>query len=79
MRQGGTLRPLGRLTHKELETLYHELFHAYMDFLEQERAPTEAHAFGDGVCSRSNNGAVSAGALTPVLQKKELKEERFLQ
>ena len=37
---GRTLRPLARLTHKELETLYHELFHAYMDFLEQERAPS---------------------------------------
>ncbi|MGZ8422411.1 MAG: hypothetical protein ACXWV7_05690, partial [Nitrospira sp.] len=40
---GGTLRPLGQLTHKEMETLYHELFHAYMDFLEQESVPTEAH------------------------------------
>ena len=28
---GATLRPLGRLTHAEIETLYHELFHAYID------------------------------------------------
>ena len=39
---GRTLRPLARLTHKELETLYHELFHAYMDFLEQESPSSEA-------------------------------------
>ncbi len=30
---GATLRPLGRLTHAEIETLYHELFHAYIDYL----------------------------------------------
>lgn len=30
---GGTLRPLARLTHGEMETLFHELFHAYMDYL----------------------------------------------
>src|SRR6266850_5374878 len=30
---GATLRPLRRLTHAEIETLYHELFHAYVDYL----------------------------------------------
>lgn len=30
---GRVLKPLGRMTHKELEVLYHELFHAYMDYL----------------------------------------------
>src|SRR4029077_10584939 len=30
---GATLRPLGRLTHAEIETLYAELFHAYIDYL----------------------------------------------
>lgn len=28
-----TLKPLAKMTHKELEVLYHELFHAYMDSL----------------------------------------------
>ncbi len=37
---GRTLRPLGKLTHKELEVLYHELFHAYMDYLEAVEAPS---------------------------------------
>jgi hypothetical protein len=30
---GATLRPLGRLSHVQIETLYHELFHAYLDYL----------------------------------------------
>jgi len=29
---GGMLKPLTTMTHKELEVLYHELFHAYMDY-----------------------------------------------
>jgi hypothetical protein len=37
---GRTLRPLGKMTHKELEVLYHELFHAYMDYLEAVEAPS---------------------------------------
>ena len=31
---GRTLKPLGKMTHKELEVLYHELFHAYMNYLQ---------------------------------------------
>jgi len=30
---GRVLKPLTKMTHKELEILYHELFHAYMDYL----------------------------------------------
>lgn len=30
---GRILKPLTKMTHKELEVLYHELFHAYMDYL----------------------------------------------
>jgi len=30
---GRVLKPLAKMTHKELEVLYHELFHAYMDYL----------------------------------------------
>ena len=75
---GGTLRPLGRLTHKELETLYHELFHAYMDFLEQESAPTEAHASLMAFAREQQRCRYQQVLITPVLQKKALKEERFL-
>jgi hypothetical protein len=75
---GGTLRPLARLTHKELETLYHELFHAYMDFLEQESAPPEGHASLMAFAREQQRCRYQQVLITPVLQKKELKEERFL-
>ena len=75
---GRTLRPLGKLTHKELETLYHELFHAYMDFLEQEPAPSEAHTSLMAVAREQQHCRYQQVLITPVLQKKALKEERFL-
>ncbi len=75
---GRTLRPLGKLTHKELETLYHELFHAYMDFLEQESAPSEGHASLMMFAREQQRCRYQQVLITPVLQKKELKEERFL-
>ena len=75
---GRTLRPLARLTHKELETLYHELFHAYMDFLAQERAPSAAHASFMAFAREQQRCRYQQIFITPVLQKKDLKEERFL-
>lgn len=75
---GRTLRPLGKMTHKELETLYHELFHAYMDFLEHESAPSEAHAPFMAFARERQRCRYQQVLITPVLQKKELKEERFL-
>lgn len=37
-----TLRPLGTMAHRELALLYHELFHAYMDYIkEREGQPIE--------------------------------------
>lgn len=75
---GRTLRPLGRLTHKELETLYHELFHAYMDYLESESSPSEAHASLMAFAREQQRCRYQQVLITPVLQKKDLKEERFL-
>ena len=74
---GRTLRPLARLTHAELETLYHELFHAYMDFL----STLEAQGQGDPLVTfareeqRCRYGAV---LINPVVQRKHETEERFL-
>ena len=74
---GGTLRPLARMTHAELETLYHELFHAYMDYF----ATLEAQAQADPFLSfareqqRCRYGTV---VITPVVQRKQETEERFL-
>jgi len=77
---GATLRPLGRLTHVQVETLYHELFHAYIDYLvmaaeaspEVALHPVLAFARVQQVC---HYGAV---LITPVVQRKGETEERFL-
>ena len=77
---GATLRPLGRLTHAEMETLYHELFHAYLDYLvtaaeaSPEVAPDPVLAFAK-VQQACRYGAV---LINPVVQRKSETEERFL-
>ena len=77
---GATLRPLGRLTHAEIETLYHELFHAYIDYLvtaaeaSPEVVPDPVLAFARAQ-QRCHYGAV---LITPVVQRKGETEERFL-
>ncbi|MGQ0665655.1 MAG: hypothetical protein ACT4O4_01350 [Nitrospiraceae bacterium] len=77
---GATLRPLGRLTHAEIETLYHELFHAYIDYLvmaaasSPEVVPNSVLAFARAQ-QRCHYGAV---LITPVVQRKGETEERFL-
>ena len=73
---GRTLRPLARLTHAQIETLYHELFHAYMDYLSsthrEESSPLLTFA---RIQQRCRYGAV---LITPVVQRKAQTEERFL-
>lgn len=78
---GATLRPLGRMTHKEVETLYHELFHAYVDYLVtaagsepagSQRYPVVTFARAQQHC---RYGTV---LITPILQRKTETEERFL-
>ena len=74
---GATLRPLGRLTHAEIETLYHELFHAYVDYL----TTAAAEALPDPVLvfARAQQGCrYGAVLITPVVQRKGETEERFL-
>jgi hypothetical protein len=74
---GRTLRPLSGLTHAEMETLYHELFHAYMDYLVTKEAQGQAHALLDFARDqqRCRYGAV---LITPVVQRKTETEERYL-
>lgn len=77
---GATLRPLGRLTHAEIATLYHELFHAYLDYLvmaaeaslEVAVDPVLAFARAQQACR------YSAVLITPVVQRSSETEERFL-
>lgn len=77
---GATLRPLVRLTHAEIETLYHELFHAYIDYLVTAAAaspdvvPDPVLAFARAE-QRCHYGAV---LITPIVQRKGETEERFL-
>ena len=74
---GATLRPLGRLTHTEIETLYHELFHAYVDYL----ATAAAEALPDPVLrfAKMQQGCrYGAVLITPVVQRRGETEERFL-
>ena len=78
---GGTLKPLIKLTAPELGTLYHELFHAYMDYLE-----TQAGTEGS---SESRHPLLAASRefracrygqveITPVVSKKSIRESRYL-
>ena len=77
---GATLRPLGQLTHAEIETLYHELFHAYIDYL-VTAAEASTGVVSDPLLAfarvqqRCHYGGV---LITPVVQRKGETEERFL-
>lgn len=70
---GGTLRPLNRLTNTEMETLYHELFHAYMDFL-----ATDGGADALAFARRQQQCRYGAVLINPVVQRRAETEERFL-
>ena len=79
---GGALRPLTKMTHKELEVLYHELFHAYMDFLSEssERSvDTAGRPEGLMVFARQQQACRYTEVLiTPVVQRKDETESRYL-
>jgi hypothetical protein len=74
---GGTLRPLARLTHAEMETLYHELFHAYMDYLSTMAAQGHLDPFL-GFAREQQRCRYGAVLINPVVQRKKETEERFL-
>lgn len=79
---GGTLRPLRKMTHKELDVLYHELFHAYMDFLAARGDPTDqAAASSESLLSfarRQQACRYGEVVITPVVQRKDETELRYL-
>ena len=78
---GGVLRPLKTMPHRDVGTLYHELFHAYMDYLRSSP---------DGAAGEPNAARLLAFAgeqqqcryqtvaITPVLQRKSATETRYL-
>jgi hypothetical protein len=79
---GGTLRPLRQLTHKDLQTLYHELFHAFMDYLTVEsRRLNSGGASSDslvGFARDQQRCRYEHVLITPIPQRKNQTEERFL-
>jgi hypothetical protein len=77
---GATLRPLGRLTHAEIGTLYHELFHAYIDYLVTAAEASPEVALDPVLAfARVQQGChYGAVLITPVVQRKSETEERFL-
>jgi len=76
---GRDLRSLKSMTSKELEVLYHELFHAYMDFLES-REGGGASAHGDllAFARAVQICRYREVAITPVVQRSQETEVRYL-
>lgn len=76
---GRMLKPLTKMTHKELEVLYHELFHAYMDYLDSSDAQA------GGVSNELMNFArkqqacrYGAVMIAPLAQRQDTAESRYL-
>ena len=71
---GRTLRPLTKMTHKEVDLLYHEAFHAYMDFLAGRSSESSLLSF-----ARTQQACrYQEVTITPVVQRKDETEVRYL-
>jgi hypothetical protein len=78
---GRTLKPLSKMMHKELEVLYHELFHAYMDYLQIEERSREAGNGSGELLSFAKKQQVcryEEVRITPVALRKDDTELRYL-
>lgn len=79
---GRFLKPLGKMTHKELEVLYHELFHAYMDYLQviEERSGETDHDSVELLRFAREQQVCRYGQvqITPIVQRKDETELRYL-
>ncbi|MFM8551076.1 MAG: hypothetical protein ACKOCD_01990 [Nitrospiraceae bacterium] len=78
---GGTLKPLNKMTHREVGTLFHEFFHAYMDYIGLR--PGAPHLGSDIARLRAfaedqRQCRYLVVAITPVAQRKGATEIRFL-
>jgi hypothetical protein len=77
----GALKPLSSLPHRDIGTLYHELFHAYLDYLRShpDRAAKDSGAsrlLGVGEAVRTCRYQMVQ--ITPVPQRKAAVESRYL-
>lgn len=75
----GTLRPLTKMTALEAGNLYHELYHAYMDYLETN--PPDPNTDGGRLLASARELQKCRYAevkITPVLQRRTSTEVRYL-
>lgn len=75
---GGVLKPLARLTHKEIEVLYHELFHAYMDYLQFTSAMGGESSQLLTFARKQQGCRYGEVSITPVVQRPSDTELRYL-
>lgn len=78
---GRDVRPLTTMTPKELEVLYHELFHAYMDYLESREAGGALPGQEQELITFAREMQVCRYrevAITPVVQRSHETEVRYL-
>jgi len=77
---GGTLKPLAKMTSREVGTLFHEFFHAYMDFA-RSKAEASADPAIAGLLAFAQDQQqcrYQVVSITPVVQRKSATEVRFL-
>lgn len=78
---GGMLKPLATLPHRDVGTLFHELLHAYLDFLFSLPDPAAAGPAGARLVAFARDQQqcrYQDVAITPVLQRKTHTETRTL-
>lgn len=75
----GTLRPLTKMTPLEVGNLYHELYHAYMDYLESKPPDPDTDAGRLLAAARDLQKCRYAEVkITPVVQRRTVTEVRYL-
>ncbi len=78
---GGALADLARMTHHDLALLYHELLHAYLDYLYTKNHPSPLTANDQKVLNFANSQMACHYRfvrINPIRQLKEATELRFL-
>ena len=78
---GGSLADLARMTHHDLGLLYHELFHAYLDFIYSAKDPTALPPEAQRLLALANEQLACHFRfvrINPIRQRKSATELRFL-
>lgn len=78
---GGTLKPLAKMTHREVGTLFHEFFHAYMDYISSKPSAAGLGPEIDRLrtfAEEQQRCRYQVVTITPVVQRKGATEVRFL-